>query len=255
MTAPDRPLVRFSDLSLGYDSEIALADVTGEIAAGSLLAMIGPNGAGKSTLLKGIIGELAPLTGTLRLDGLKRTEIGYLPQRNDFDASFPISVFDVVALGLWRRIGPFGRIGKEERAKVLAALEQVGLQSCANRLIGTLSGGQLQRALFARLLLQDAQLILLDEPFRAIDTETVESLMRLVMRWHEEGRTVVAALHDVARVRAHFPQTVILARHVVAWGPTVKVLTPGNLAKSGQADSGAETAGAAPPTAALGLPA
>ncbi|XSG81938.1 MAG: metal ABC transporter ATP-binding protein [Methyloligella sp. ZOD6] len=254
MTAAGGGLVRFSHLSLGYDGTAALADVTGEIAPGALLALIGPNGAGKSTLFKGIMGELVPLAGTLSLSGLKRTDIAYLPQRNDIDPSFPISVFDCVAMGLWRKIGAFGGIGRADRARVTDALDRVGLAPFAGHLVGSLSGGQLQRALFARLLLQDAPLILLDEPFRAIDAETVESLMRLVVQWHDEGRTVVAALHDTARVRAYFPETMILSREVVAWGPTAKVLTPSNLAKSGQAEDGAATAHkrAASP-AALGL--
>lgn len=241
MTASRRPLVKFDNLSLGYDGEDALSGVTGAIEPGALVALIGPNGAGKSTLLKGVMGELSPRSGTISFDRLRRTEIAYLPQRNDIDPSFPISVFDAVAMGLWQRIGAFGCLKREDYAKVEAALERVGLAPFAKRLVGALSGGQLQRALFARLLLQDSPLILLDEPFRAIDAETVDSLMQLIVQWHEEGRTVVAALHDAARVRAHFPETVILNREVVAWGPTAKVLTPSNLARSGQAggDSGA----------------
>ncbi len=253
MIAPDRALVRFSDLSLGYNGDIAVAGVSGEIKSGALLALVGPNGAGKSTLLKGIMGELSPRSGTLVLGGIKRRDIAYLPQRNDIDPSFPISVFDAVAMGLWQRIGPFGGIGNADRQHVMDALDRVGLVPFADRLVGALSGGQLQRALFARLMLQDAQLILLDEPFRAIDAETVESLMQLILKWHDEGRTVVAALHDTARVRKHFPETLILARELVAWGPTAKVLTPNNLAKSGQAGNGTSAASSA--SEELSLPA
>jgi zinc/manganese transport system ATP-binding protein len=112
------------------------------------------------------------------------------------------------------------------------ALARVGLQDLADRPVGALSGGQFQRVLFARLILQDAALILLDEPFRAVDNQTIADLIRLIRSWHEEGRTVLAALHEIDQVRAHFPSTLLLAREVVAWGETRKVLTPANLAKS-----------------------
>ena len=117
---------------------------------------------------------------------------------------------------------------------VAGALATVGLQDLCDRPVGALSGGQFQRVLFARLLLQDASLILLDEPFRAVDAKTIAHLITLILRWHGEGRTVLAALHDIEQVRAHFPQTLLIAREVVAWGETAKVMTPANLAKSRQ---------------------
>jgi zinc/manganese transport system ATP-binding protein len=155
--------------------------------------------------------------------------IAYLPQSVDIDRSFPISVFDFVGSGLWRSTGPFGGIGKAAREKILAALAAVGLNGFENRSIGTLSGGQMQRMLFARVLLQDSRLIVLDEPFNAIDAKTSADLIALVRRWHGEGRTVLAALHDLEMVRSHFPETLLLARGPVAWGPTADVLTPENL--------------------------
>ena len=188
--------------------------------AASLLALVGPNGAGKSTLLKGIIGQLKPLAGSLSLDGLNATDIAYLPQQIDIDRSFPITVFDAVAMGLWREIGTWRGLDRGRNLAVLEALATLGLQDLAQRRVGALSGGQFQRVLFARLLLQDAAIILLDEPFRAVDTKTVEDLLRLISRWHGEGRTVIAALHDLDQVRAHFPKTLLLAREVVAWGRT-----------------------------------
>ncbi|MEG6507890.1 ABC transporter ATP-binding protein [Methyloligella sp. 2.7D] len=234
MSGTKPSLVAFDDLTLGYDGVPVLSGVSGTIAEGDLLALIGPNGAGKSTLLKAMMGEIKPLSGAVRLLGLKPSDIAYLPQRSDIDPSFPMSVFDCVAMGLWREIGVFGGVGRAGREKVMAALETVGLAAFARSPIGSLSGGQLQRSLFARLLLQDAPLILLDEPFRAIDAETVENLLTLIERWHGEGRTIVAALHDTRRVRAHFPKTLIVAREVVAWGPTKEVLTPANLGRSDQ---------------------
>jgi zinc/manganese transport system ATP-binding protein len=228
------PAIVFRDLTLGYDRHPAVHHINGEVARGELLAIVGPNGAGKSTLLKGIIGELKPLGGSIDLDGLKKTDIAYLPQQIEIDRSFPISVFDCVAMGLWRKIGAWRGVDAERNAEITRALATVGLQDLGRRPVGALSGGQFQRVLFARLLLQDASLILLDEPFRAVDAKTVADLITLILRWHGEGRTVLAALHDLEQVRAHFPTTLLLAREVVAWGETRKVLTPANLLKSRQ---------------------
>jgi zinc/manganese transport system ATP-binding protein len=228
------PAITFHNLTLGYDRHPAVHHITGEVPRGELLALVGPNGAGKSTLLKGIIGELKPLGGSLDLDGLTKSDIAYLPQQIEIDRSFPISVFDCVAMGLWHEIGAWRGLDTGDNAAVTRALARVGLQDLGDRPVGALSGGQFQRVLFARLLLQDAALILLDEPFRAVDTKTVADLIQLILFWHAEGRTVLAALHDIAQVRAHFPATLLLARDVVAWGETRKVLTLANLARSRQ---------------------
>jgi zinc/manganese transport system ATP-binding protein len=219
----------FRNVTLGYDRHPAVHHLTGEIAQGELLALVGPNGAGKSTLFRGIVGILKPLSGSIDRDGLDTRDIAYLPQSADIDRSFPISVFDFVSTGLWRRTGLFGGLGKSERDRIGQALASVSLSGFENRAIGTLSGGQMQRMLFARVLLQDARMIVLDEPLNAIDTKTAVDLMALVRQWHTEGRTVLAALHDMELVRANFPQTLLLARGAVAWGATEKVLTADNL--------------------------
>ncbi len=222
------PAISFQNLTLGYDRHPAIHHLETEIAQGSLTAIVGPNGAGKSTLLKGVTGVLSPLEGRIRIDGIREDEIAYLPQQSDIDRSFPICVVDLVAMGLWREIGAFGRLGRARRAKVDAAIAAVGLTGFERRPIGSLSGGQMQRALFARVLLQDARLVLLDEPFTAIDAKTMADLIEVIVRWHGEGRTVVAVLHDYESVRAHFPQTMMLARELVAHGPTHEVLTAEN---------------------------
>lgn len=224
------PAIRLANLTLGYDRHPAVHHLSGEIAQGSLTAIVGPNGAGKSTLLKGIAGALSPLDGGLTLSKGKR--LAYLPQSADLDRSFPIHVYDLVAMGLWGQAGIFGRIGLGSKGKVEAAIAAVGLTGFERRPIGALSGGQMQRALFARLLLQDADIILLDEPFTAIDARTTADLLALVQRWHGENRTVVAVLHDIETVRRAFPQTLLLARETVAWGETARVLTPENLLKA-----------------------
>jgi zinc/manganese transport system ATP-binding protein len=224
--------LQFRDVTLGYDRHPAVHHLHGEVAPGALLAIIGPNGAGKSTLFRGIVGILKPLAGTILTGDLDVRDIAYLPQTVDIDRSFPISVFDFVGTGLWRSVGFFGGLGKGARAKIAQALSAVGLSGFENRTIGTLSGGQMQRMLFARVLLQDARLIVLDEPFNAIDAKTSADLLALIKRWHAEKRTVLAALHDMDLVRANFPETLLLARGQVAWGATTEVLTAENLSEA-----------------------
>jgi zinc/manganese transport system ATP-binding protein len=220
----------FRNVTLGYDRHPAVHHLSGDVPPGALLAVVGPNGAGKSTLFRGIVGMLKPLAGTISLGGANARDVAYLPQVADIDRSFPISVFDFVGMGLLRRTGLFGAIGARERDLIEHALEAVGLTGFEARSIGTLSGGQMQRMLFARLTLQDARIIVLDEPFNAIDAKTSADLLDLVRRWHTEGRTVLAALHDIDLVRNTFPDALLLAREPVAWGSTAEVLTIDNLA-------------------------
>jgi zinc/manganese transport system ATP-binding protein len=221
--------LRFKNVTLGYDRHPAVHHLDGEVGTGALMAVVGPNGAGKSTLFKGIIGTLKPLAGRIERGELSPREIGYLPQAAEIDRTFPINVYDLVAMGLWRRTGPSGGIGSKARAPIEEAIAAVGLTGFEDRAIGTLSGGQMQRMLFARLLLQDARVIVLDEPFNAVDVKTSADLFDLVRRWHGEQRTVLTAMHDIDFVRANFPETLLLAREPVAWGRTANVLTPDNL--------------------------
>ncbi|MFO1350707.1 MAG: metal ABC transporter ATP-binding protein [Gammaproteobacteria bacterium] len=224
--------IRLHNLTLGYERHPAVHHVSGEFAAGSLTAVIGPNGAGKSTLLKGLVGVLAPFTGRIDLHECSRQEIAYLPQQAEIDRSFPISVLDMVSLGHWRRVGLFRAISGPLLEQARLALAAVGLIGFEQRLIGSLSGGQLQRALFARMLLQDAKILLLDEPFTAIDARTTADLLELIHRWHGERRTIVMVLHDLDLVREHFPQALLLARELLAWGPTGEALTAQNLLRA-----------------------
>ncbi len=219
------PSLRLRNLTLGYDRHPAVHHLNGDVPLGSLLAIVGPNGAGKSTLLKGIAGMLRPLEGAVELDGIARRDIAYLPQIADLDRSFPLTIIDLVSAGDWRNSGFLGRISKKRRELLYEAIAAVGLTGFENRVIGSLSGGQLQRALFARLIVQDARVILLDEPFTAIDAKTVSDLIGIVHRWHGETRTVVAVLHDLDFVREHFPQTLLLARQQVAWEGTKEALS------------------------------
>ncbi len=218
--------VAFDDYSLGYNRNPAVIQLHTKISKGSLTAVVGPNGAGKSTLLKGVVGSLPPLSGKVSVGSSK--DISYLPQLSEIDRSFPISVHELVAMGLWRELGAFKGVNRLHQSRIEQALAAVGLEGFETRPIGSLSGGQVQRALFARLLLQDSKLVLLDEPFNAIDAGTTADLIDVVKRWHGEGRTVLAVLHDIDAVRAHFPETLLLARELVAHGPTDEVLTAEN---------------------------
>lgn len=222
-------LVTLHDLTVAYERHPAIHHLKGSFAKGGLTAIVGPNGAGKSTLIKTIIGLLSPSQGKVELHGMKAKDAAFLPQSAAIDDSFPISVADVVLMGLWRRVGAFRAIGAKERQIAAEALALVGLENFEGRSFGSLSAGQRQRVLFARLVAADSPLILLDEPFTALDARTTLDLLRLVQGWHEEGRTVIAVLHDFDQVRRFFPQTLLLAREIIAWGPTEQALTSDNL--------------------------
>jgi zinc/manganese transport system ATP-binding protein len=163
---------------------------------------------------------------------LRRRDIAYLPQLAEIDRSFPISIGDTVLLGGWRSTGAFGGVSRGLRDQAAAALAAVGLEGLEDRPIARLSAGQFQRALFARLLVQDARLILLDEPFAAVDAGTTRDLTGIIRRWHGEGRTVITVLHDLEQVRTHCPATLLMARQLVDWGPTATVLQPDNLGRA-----------------------
>ncbi len=225
-------MIRLDNLTLTYDRHPAVHHLNGQFGAGSLTAIVGPNGAGKSTLLKAIAGLLPPSSGAVQRLGLRKGDIAYLPQQAEIDRSFPLSVFDMVLMGRWKRLGLFSGAGRDDRRAALHALEAVGLAGFERRMIAQLSAGQMQRVLFARLMVQDAQVILLDEPFNAIDARTTADLLNLVTRWHGEARTIIAVLHDFEQVRARFPETLLMARECLGWGATEAVLTPANLAKA-----------------------
>jgi len=224
-------VVTIDNLTVSYRQHPALHHISGQFVAGALTAVIGPNGSGKSTLLKSIMGLLKPSGGSVRTT-TPRSRIAYLPQATEIDRSFPLQVRDCVLLGCWSAVGAFGGVSRELLARADAAIKTVGLEGFEARAVGSLSSGQFQRVLFARLLMQDAELILLDEPFNAMDSRTTAALLDLIHQWHAEGRTVIAVLHDDAQVRAHFNHTVLLARELVAWGPTALVLTEPNLQRA-----------------------
>ena len=224
-------MVNIDNLTVSYRQHPALHHISGQFGNGSLSAVIGPNGSGKSTLLKSIMGLLKPETGRVQVS-TPRARIAYLPQLTEIDRSFPMPVRDCVLLGCWNALGVWGGVSAAMLARADAAIHAVGLEGFEARTVGSLSSGQFQRVLFARLLMQDAELILLDEPFNAMDSRTTAALLDLIKQWHAQGRTVIAVLHDDAQVRAHFDHTVLLARELVSWGPTAQVLTEPNLQRA-----------------------
>jgi zinc/manganese transport system ATP-binding protein len=220
MEADGRVLLR--DVTVRYGRHVALEAVSGEFDSGSLTAVVGANGAGKSTLLAAIAGAVRLAGGVVKC--ATRRRLAYLPQLAAIDRDYPLTVSELITLGGWREFGAFRSPGTALRARAAAAAETVGLAGRLGRPIGEISVGELQRALFARLILQDAAVILLDEPFAAVDAQTTSVLLDQVARWHREGRTVIAVLHDLDLVQRHFPSTLVLARRCLAWGRTAAAL-------------------------------
>ncbi|WP_374356315.1 metal ABC transporter ATP-binding protein [Chitinimonas sp.] len=224
--------ISLSNLTLTYHRHPVVHHLCGSFPQGELTAIVGPNGAGKSTLLKALAGLMPANSGHIAFRDGKPPRFAYLPQQAAIARDFPLSVRDTVLLGDWQHSGWLGRASRDARARADAALARVGLQGFADRTIDALSVGQFQRVLFARVLLQDAPLILLDEPFAALDAITTHELLELISHWRQEGRTVIAVLHDYQQVRDYFPQTLLIAKECIAWGPSREVLTPANLARA-----------------------
>jgi len=216
MEADGHVLLR--DVTVRYGRRVALEAVSGEFVAGSLTAVVGANGAGKSTLLAAIAGVVRLAGGVVNCAARRR--LAYLPQLATIDRDYPLTVAELIALGGWREFGAFRSPRTALSARAAAVAETVGMAGRLQRSIGEISVGELQRALFARLVLQDAAIILLDEPFAAVDTQTMPVLLDQVTRWHQEGRTVIAVVHDLDLVQARFPATLVLARRCLAWGAT-----------------------------------
>lgn len=219
--------IYIKNLTLSYDGRPVVDHLTATIHKGELLAIVGPNGAGKSTLLNALAGVITEFEG--EINGIDRQNIAYMPQQSKLEKSFPINVFDLISSGLWQELGYSRSLNKEAYEKCKNAIEAVGLKGFEEKLIGTLSGGQLQRCLFARVLLQDQQIILLDEPFSAIDNKTLIDLTELIKDWHASDRTVVLVTHDLNYVREYFPKSLLLACSPIDFGDTEIVLTEQNL--------------------------
>ncbi|WP_197457507.1 metal ABC transporter ATP-binding protein [Snodgrassella sp. CFCC 13594] len=228
--------IAIDNLTVSYRHRPAVHHVSADFGDNQMWALFGPNGAGKSTLLKAIMGLLKADTGRIDWHGLQRADIAYLPQQSDIDRSQPLSVYELTAMGLWYEIGYFKGLTPALRARIQAALKQVDMLDYARRPIGQLSNGQFQRILFARMLAQNARVLLLDEPFNAVDARTTYALLD-ILREHQQRQhcTVIAVLHDYEQVRAYFPHTLLLAREKIAAGKTEVVLTDAYLQRAADA--------------------
>ncbi|NQZ94488.1 MAG: ABC transporter ATP-binding protein [Moritella sp.] len=226
-------MIKINDLSVSYQENIALSHISTTIDDGDLVAIVGPNGAGKSTLLKSIMQQMAAVSGSIELGRLSLKDIAYLPQSSQIDRKFPITVTEFVAAGAWQRCSFWRLFSRHEQHLLQQALAKVDLENMAERQISQLSGGQFQRMLFARMLLQDADILLLDEPFGGIDAQTTELLMRVIQACQQQGKTVIAVIHDLALVQRYFPTTLLVATKLIASGRTSDVLTQQYLLQAG----------------------
>lgn len=224
-------MIQLNELTLKYKQTTAVEKISGSFIPHASTAIIGPNGAGKSTLLKSLVGIHTPEEGNCSCP-ICQENIAYLPQMTSLDRSFPISVLESILLGHWQKRGAFQQLNQVDHQQALDALDRVGMRGFAQHPIGKLSIGQFQRVLFARIQLQNAPIILLDEPFTGVDVNTVERLIQLIKRWEKEKRTIIAVLHDLDQVRDHFPHTLLLAKECIGWGDTDEVLNHDNLSKA-----------------------
>ena len=218
--------IEIKNLTVAYGENIALEDLNLNIEVGSLMALVGPNGAGKSTLIKTILKFLKQITGEIKINA---KTLAYVPQRNSVDWDFPTTLFDVVEMGCYGRVGLFKRVNKEEKQKVLKAIEQVGMLEFKDRQISELSGGQQQRAFIARALVQEADIYLMDEPFQGVDSTTEKSIVEILKQLKAEGKTIIVVHHDLQTVPAYFESVALINKTVIVSGKVSEVFTQENI--------------------------
>ncbi|WP_338944272.1 metal ABC transporter ATP-binding protein [Fusobacterium pseudoperiodonticum] len=218
--------IEIKNLTVAYGENIALEDLNLNIETGSLMALVGPNGAGKSTLIKTILKFLKQITGEIKINA---KTLAYVPQRNSVDWDFPTTLFDVVEMGCYGRVGLFKRVSKEEKQKVLKAIEQVGMLEFKDRQISELSGGQQQRAFIARALVQEADIYLMDEPFQGVDSTTEKSIVEILKQLKAEGKTIIVVHHDLQTVPTYFESVALINKAVIVSGKVSEVFTQENI--------------------------
>ena len=229
ITQVENPVLEIHDLTVSYERKPVLWDIDLSIPKGSLVGIIGPNGAGKSTLIKAVMGLLPLSSGYVKLMDKTldevRDKISYVPQRESVDWDFPISVFEVVLMGRYGKMGLMARPSKKDKEVALQSLEQVGMSAFASRQISQLSGGQQQRVFLARALAQEADLYLMDEPFVGVDAATESAIITLLREMREAGKTVIVVHHDLQSAAEYFDWVVLLNMRLVASGQTKTTLT------------------------------
>ena len=218
--------IEIRNLTVAYGENIALENLNLDVEAGSLMALVGPNGAGKSTLIKTILKFLKQITGEIKINA---KTLAYVPQRNSVDWDFPTTLFDVVEMGCYGRVGLFKRVNKEEKQKVLKAIEQVGMLDFKDRQISELSGGQQQRAFIARALVQEADIYLMDEPFQGVDSTTEKSIVDILKKLKSDGKTLIVVHHDLQTVPTYFETVTFINKSVIASGKVKEVFTQENI--------------------------
>jgi len=220
-------------MTVAYDRKPVLWDIDLDIPAGQLVGIVGPNGAGKSTLIKAVMDLVPTASGRVRVFGKpfkqSRSRVGYVPQRESVDWDFPVDALDVVAMGLYRKVGWFLPVRAVHRKQAMAALDKVGIAELAHRQISQLSGGQQQRVFLARALVQDADLYLMDEPFAAVDAATERAIVTVLRELRSRGKTVLVVHHDLQTVPEYFDHVILINMRIVAHGPTPEVFTKENL--------------------------
>ena len=228
--------IKIKNLTVAYDEKPVLENLSLNIGKGQIWAVIGPNGAGKSTLIKTILEFLKPIVGDVKVNGEKyakmRKKIAYVPQRGSVDWDFPTTLFDVVEMGSYGRVGFLKRVSKEEKVRVIEAIKQVDMLEFKDRQISELSGGQQQRVFLARALLQDAEIYLMDEPFQGVDSKTEKSIVQILKKLRDEGKTVVVVHHDLKSVPEYFDYVAMVNKSVVVSGKVEDVFTPENIDKT-----------------------
>ncbi|ALF21720.1 metal ABC transporter ATP-binding protein [Fusobacterium animalis] len=221
--------IEIKNLTVAYGENIALEDFNLDVEIGSLMALVGPNGAGKSTLIKTILKFLKQITGEIKIS---KKSLAYVPQRNSVDWDFPTTLFDVVEMGCYGRVGLFKRVNKEEKVKVLKAIEQVGMLDFKDRQISELSGGQQQRTFIARALVQEADIYLMDEPFQGVDSTTEKSIVDILKKLKSDGKTLLVVHHDLQTVPTYFESVTFINKTVIASGKVKEVFTQENIDKA-----------------------
>lgn len=228
--------IEVEGLSVSYDRKRVLTNIYLHIDEGRLIGVLGPNGAGKSTLFKAILGLVEANAGIVRIFGQEisenRRRIAYVPQRDEVDWSFPATVEDVVLMGRYPAKTIWQRMDASDHQKASEALEELSISDLAKRQIGTLSGGQQQRVFLARALCQEADILLLDEPFVGVDITTEEHIIRVLRKLSKEGKTLLVVHHDLATVKAYFDQVILINQRLVAYGDTETTFTSENIAKA-----------------------
>lgn len=229
-------VIEIKDLVVAYEEKPVLENLNLDIYEGDLIALVGPNGAGKSTLIKSILQFLKPITGSIKIKGesykLHKKEIAYVPQRGSVDWDFPTTLFDVVEMGSYGRVGFFKRVSKKEKENVLKVLKEVDMVEFKDRQISELSGGQQQRAFLARALLQNSDIYLMDEPFQGVDAKTEKAIINILKKLRDEKKTVVVVHHDLQTVSEYFDKVALINKKVISFGKIEEVFTKENIDKT-----------------------